>query len=247
VKVSKASIVRFSRQLHFEGFNDLKKTIQMEIKKELSPYEKIKFTTLDSASKEEQLKKLGNNELKNVETTLKKIKAREIFKVVKYLEEAKKIFISGFGMSTNLARMMEYSLLSVIEKPVFVLGGSVSDFALETNRMSKNDVLFLISFPVYSREINFVSGIAKKRSTPICLLTDSLTCPASKVASLIILCETASLLRINSYAAPLAVIHIITNMLILNSKEKAEQNVKKVMDIEKEGYKNLDVYLKSLI
>jgi DNA-binding MurR/RpiR family transcriptional regulator len=67
------------------------------------------------------------------------------------------------------------------------------------------------------------------------------------VASLIILCETASLLRINSYAAPLAVIHIITNMLILNSKEKAEQNVKKVMDIEKEGYKNLDVYLKSLI
>lgn len=246
VKVSKASIVRFSRQLHFTGFNDLKKAIQMEIRKELSPYEKIKFTTLDSASKEEQLKKLGNNEMKNVENTLKRVKAREIFRAVKHLEEAKKIFISGFGMSTNLARMMEYSLLSVIEKPVYVLGGSVSDFAIETNMMSERDVLFLISFPVYSREINFISGIAKTRSTPMCLLTDSLTCPASKLASLIILCETASLLRINSYAAPLAVIHIITNMLILNSKEKAEKNVKKVMDIEKEGYKNLDVFLKTL-
>ncbi|HRW35777.1 MAG TPA: MurR/RpiR family transcriptional regulator [Thermotogota bacterium] len=242
VDVSKASIVRFARQLDFEGFNEFKKVIQQEIRQELSPYEKIKFTTLDSATREDQFKRLANNELKNVESTIHKIKPKEIFKVVNKLEHAQKLFISGFGMSTNLARMMEYSLLSVTDKPVFVLSGSVSDFALETNRMTEHDVLFLITFPVYSREIKYVAAMAKQRSTPICLLTDSLTCPICKTASSIILCATDSLLRINSYAAPLAVIHIMTNLLILNNKEKAENNVKKVMEIEKEGNQNLDCF-----
>ena len=67
VDVSKASIVRFSRQLDFEGFNEFKKVIQQEIRQELSPYEKIKFTTLDSATREDQFKRLANNELKNVD------------------------------------------------------------------------------------------------------------------------------------------------------------------------------------
>lgn len=245
VGVSKASIVRFSRVLYFKGFNDLKKAIQKDIKKELSPYEKIKLTTLDSDTKKKQLQELGNNELMNVQVTLDKTNAREIIRAVKYVEEAKRIFISGFGMSTNLANIMEYSLFSVIDKPVHVLKGSVSDFASEANLMNDDDVLFMLTFPVYSKEANFIAGIANKRGTPICLLTDSLTCPVSKFASLIILCETSSLLRINSYVAPLTIIHIITNMLILERKGLAEQNVKSVMEMEEEGYKNLDVFLKS--
>jgi len=239
IGVSKASLVRFSRLVGFRGFNDFKKAVQKDIKKELSPYEKIEVTQLDQKTKERQMNELRKNELKNINTTLDQVTERELFGCAKMITDANRVFIAGFGLSSYLSHIFRYLIMGVIQKPVFVITGSISEFAPTLKLMEEGDAMVLLTFPEYSKETSYVAECAHETGLPVCLITDSLTCPVGKFASIILLCETGSLLRLNSYTSPMALMHIITNMLSLDKKETAKENVKRVSEIEKRGYQAL--------
>lgn len=239
-QVSKASIVRFARAIGFSGFDDFKKSIQAEMKKKLSPYDKIVMTDLDTHPWEQQFHKLAVNEIENLKRTLDKIEAKELIEWINEIIKAKSIFVSGFGATRSVANFLEYALNSFLDKPISVITGSISDFSPTLKHIKEGDMLILMTFPPYSKEIEFVAKYSKEHGAGLFLITNSAECPVYNAADSVLLCESNSLLLNNSYVGPIALLQVINNFLMLNRKAEGMEAMKKIWSVEEEGYKFID-------
>jgi DNA-binding MurR/RpiR family transcriptional regulator len=233
---SKATVVRFSRRLGFSGFNELKKAIQSELRRRLSPYEKIATTDLDRAPIENQLKLLAQNEINNLKNTLSGIE-EEIHKWVESIRLARNIYFGGFGATKHVVSLMRYTISVLQKKPTWLLTGSVSDFSFNIKLMDRADVLIVMTFPPYSKEIEYMVDYAGERKVRTLLVTDSIECPIYSRAYSVIVCENNSLLFGNSFVGPVAVAEMIGNFIILSEKQTGVEEMKKLFEVEERGYR----------
>jgi len=233
---SKATVVRFSRRLGFSGFNELKKAIQSELRRRLSPYEKIATTELDRAPIENQLKLLAQNEINNLKNTISGIE-EEIHKWVESIRLARNIYFGGFGATKHVVSLMQYTISVLQKKPTWLLTGSVSDFSFNIKLMDRADVLIVMTFPPYSKEIEYMVDFAGERKVRTLLVTDSIECPVYSKAYSVIVCENNSLLFGNSFVGPVAVAEMIGNFIILSEKQTGMEEMKKLFEVEERGYR----------
>lgn len=236
VNVSKASVVRFAQALGFQGFNEFKKAVQEELKKQLSPYSNILLNDLDILTKEKQLKKLVANEIINLKKTLDNIDVLAVTKIVEQMGKAGKIFVCGFGGSGPVAKKFVHSLRIISDKRIEFISGSLSDFSPTLSSLTKSDVVFILTLPAYSPEVFFLAEYVKKKKGILCLLTDSVKCPLYDVADVVFLCESNSLTLANSYVGIAAQHQIITNMYFLYCKKEGVRSVKAIRNMEYNGY-----------
>lgn len=241
---SKASVVRFSRRLGFSGFNELKKAIQSELRRRLSPYEKIATTDLDRAPIENQLKLLAQNEINNLKNTLSGIE-EEIHKWVESIRLARNIYFGGFGATKHVVSLMQYTISVLQKKPTWLLTGSVSDFSFNIKLMDSADVLIVMTFPPYSKEIEYMVDFAGERKVRTLLVTDSIECPIYSRAYSVIVCENNSLLFGNSFVGPVAVAEMIGNFIILSEKKTGMEEMRRLFEVEERGYKAISTEGKS--
>lgn len=234
---SKASVVRFSRRLGFSGFNELKKAIQRELRRRLSPYEKIATTELDMAPVENQLKLLRQNEINNLKNTLSGIREEELHKWVDTIRTARNIYFGGFGATRHVVSLMRYTISVLQRKPTWLLSGSVSDFSFKIKLMERNDALIVMTFPPYSKEVEYMIDFARERTARTLLVTDSIDCPVYSKAYSSILCENNSLLFGNSFVGPVAVAEMIGNFIILSEKKTGMEEMRRLFEVEERGYK----------
>ncbi len=237
---SKATVVRFSRRLGFSGFNELKKAIQSELRRRLSPYEKIATTDLDRAPIENQLKLLAQNEINNLKNTLSGIE-EEIHKWVESIRLARNIYFGGFGATKHVVSLMQYTISVLQKKPTWLLTGSVSDFSFNIKLMDSADVLIVMTFPPYSKEIEYMVDYADERKVRTLLVTDSIECPIYSRAYSVIVCENNSLLFGNSFVGPVAVAEMIGNFIILSEKQTGVEEMKKLFEVEERGYRAISM------
>jgi len=237
---SKATVVRFSRRLGFSGFNELKKAIQSELRRRLSPYEKIATTDLDRAPIENQLKLLAQNEINNLKNTLSGIE-EEIHKWVESIRLARNIYFGGFGATKHVVSLMQYTISVLQKKPTWLLTGSVSDFSFNIKLMDSADVLIVMTFPPYSKEIEYMVDYAGERKVRTLLVTDSIECPIYSRAYSVIVCENNSLLFGNSFVGPVAVAEMIGNFIILSEKQTGMEEMKKLFEVEERGYRAISM------
>lgn len=234
--VSKASIVRFAQALGFKGYNQFKKAIQEELKKQLSPYDKILFNDLDILSKEKQLKKLVANEVMNLNKTLGKLDVLSIMTIVEHMGKAGKIFVSGFGGNGPVAKKFIHSLRIITDKRIEQVTGSVSDFSPALSSLEKGDVVFILTLPTYSAENFHLAEYVKKKEGVLFLLTESPECPFYNLADAVLLCESNSLTLANSYVSITAVTQVITDMFFLYCKKEGIRSVKAIRNMEHKDY-----------
>ncbi len=242
--VSSASIVRFSRSLGYSGFDEFKRDIHSDIRQILSPGEKVALKELHTIPARNRLQKLFDNEVENLKTTLNHLDIHNIEYMAEGLLHASRIFVGGFGVSTHVMRIFEYSLMNILRKDVHVLAGSISDFNPLLFTARSDDVFCLLTLPPYSPEIVFVAESAKACGSSLYLFTDSACCPVYELADRVIRCRNNSLVSFNSYVGTVAVLQILTNLILLGDKDASVERIKrmnKMVETEKNGYKKLAV------
>lgn len=236
VGVSEASVVRFVQSLGFEGYIDFRHALEEDIKHKLGVADKIVLSDLDLLPDEKRLGRLSDNELENLKKTLDDLDRGSLRTMVDGVSKAGRLFLSGFGASTNMVRILEYGLLGLRWKEVVTLSGSISDFNARLCTFGPADALILITFPPYSREALHVAARVKKVGGALYLFTDSPRCPAYRDAAASIICANNSLLLTNSYVGLVAVLQIFTNMLALTNKKESAAGIREVVRGEREAY-----------
>jgi DNA-binding MurR/RpiR family transcriptional regulator len=239
IGVSNASIVRFAKGLGFSGYIEFRKVLMEEIKRRLEPEGKVALHDLDVLPQRKQLEKLATNEIRNLSKTLDDLDLAALMRMIEGVGRARRVFLSGFGVSRNMVRILEYALLGVIDKEIVGITGSISDYSPRLRSLGAEDAVFIVTFPPYSREAVQVAGFAKEAGAAVFLFTDSPRCPIYSMAETVITCENNSLLLTNSYVGLVAVVQIFINMLLLNDRTASASRAHDVIEVERKGYADL--------
>jgi len=236
IGVSNASMVRFSKALGLGGYQDFKREIQDEIRHRLTPCDQIALQELDTLSEEKRLQKLFINEVNNLRTTFDTIKVEDLQAAAKIVRDARKIFLSGFGATGHIVRVLEYTLLCSIEKEVRVVSGSVSDYSPILKAFGPDDVMFIMTFPPYSDEVRHVAKVVKDKGGTLILFTDSAACPIYSMADTVIRCSTNSLLLSNSYVGLISIINILIHEIVLSMADTSIASRTRTIAMMESGY-----------
>lgn len=236
IGVSNASLVRFAKSLGLDGYQSLKHEVQEEMRHRLSPYEKIALRELDTMPEEKRLQRLFQNEIANLHNTFENMRIEDLKTMSDNIRKARRIFVSGFGLTANIARIFEYSLMSSIPTDVAVITGSVSDYAPRLKTFTSGDTMFIMTFPPYSNEVRHVAKVAKERGGSLNLFTDSAACPIYSMADAVIRCDTNSLLLSNSYVGLVSSLNIIIHELFLSLKDEPIEVRSHTIAMQADGY-----------
>ena len=101
-KTSEATIVRFARALGFQGYPDLQKELQRDIKNELSPPKALRDSILKEHG-QDIYSKVFEIEYQNLKRTRESNSNKIIDQAVKEIIKAKRVGVTGFRSSHSVA------------------------------------------------------------------------------------------------------------------------------------------------
>ncbi len=236
IGVSTASVMRFSQSLGLDGYADLKRSIQDELKTLLKDRQTIPITELGPLPRDVQFKTLCDNELANLQRTLAEMDPASVSRIADLLVDGERIYTCAFGLGGYLMRMLGFSLACITKAQISHIGGSVIDYAPTLGRVAAGDVVIASDFPPYSAELTHVIKSARARKAETVLFTDSPRCPAYTYSGTVITCENNSLILANSYVGLVSALQVVVNLIFLSRRDETAGRVLEIMDTARSGY-----------
>ncbi|MEC9490160.1 MAG: MurR/RpiR family transcriptional regulator [Halanaerobiales bacterium] len=159
---SPASVVRFSKKIGYQGFQDFK----IALIKDLQEAEnKIQTRVYDDIAVddeiEEIMEKLAHDNIKVIKNTINLLSPAELKKAVKAVENANNVYIFGIGASGLVAKDLQYKLMR-IKKTVIYYSDTHAQLASAAN-IESEDLAIAISYSGESLEVYEALKTAKKR------------------------------------------------------------------------------------
>lgn len=228
--VSSATIVRFSKQLGFSGFNKLQKEIRKTIfRGELSYTGRIDRVSLGRAKEENIFLSSISNDKKYLDNILVDNSVRKFEEAVELLSKANKIYFHGVRSSSYVANLFYYFFKQLNPNTVN-LANSINLFE-EIVNICSSDLLISINFPRYAEEGIRVVNFAKRKKAKVILVTDSILAPNEEKADILFLFEYKSLSFFNSYIDVVVLINALLAGLIFKNKTKYHERLKSIDDL----------------
>ncbi|QIZ09262.1 MurR/RpiR family transcriptional regulator [Priestia megaterium] len=219
VDVSETTVIRLSYALGFNGFSEMLHYIQQQIvNKSLHPFS----TNSEIENKEEEhtslFTEILEKEILSQRQTNHQLNETELWKVVDVLIKADRIFILGMGASYAPAHWFSFQLHTLRDQ--VTLCPSTGEIYERLADLSDRSVLFIISFPRYSKETLHIAECAKKQGVPIICVTDRLLSPIGRIADYTLTTEEDSESAAHSITPAIILLDfIIAGMKVKNSDE----------------------------
>ncbi|TDO84604.1 RpiR family transcriptional regulator [Halanaerobium saccharolyticum] len=180
---SPASVVRFSKKIGYQGFQDFKIALIKDLQ-EVENEEKVKVyedIAVDDEI-EDIMEKLAHDNVKVINNTINLLSVRELKKAVKAIETAENIYIFGIGASGLVAKDLEYKLMR-IKKTVINYADTHAQLASAAN-IESTDLAIAISYSGESLEVYEALKTAKKRGAVTISITKYGENPLNKIANI---------------------------------------------------------------
>lgn len=167
--VSESSVVRFARQLGFEGYSELRRAMQQVIRSRLSVMEQ------ESGGAEELLQEAAAGETLSVRSILCQQNGRGIEAAVRAMTAANRIYIQGMGALAGLALHMSLCLSALGLSTFCVRNGA------ELHGLGEGDLYISISTALYGRRLSALR-YARDRGAATLLICDEELAAGNKLA-----------------------------------------------------------------
>jgi len=232
--VSTATVTRLARELNFEGFQEFKNHLKEEIRERLSPVEKFKLVK-ENLKGRRSLVRVAEQDIKNINKLLNSIDEDTFTKVIEEIENAKRVFTFGLGISSIFSRMFAY-LLNQVEKEAHSLDEGDAPVEEKITSIDKNDILVVSSFPPYSRYTLEIANLARDLGIKIIGITDNKFAPISNFSNLVLVVPSENILYTNSVSAFSVLINSIVTEIAWKKKDKLTETVQQKDRILKKFY-----------
>jgi DNA-binding MurR/RpiR family transcriptional regulator len=238
VDVSETTVIRLSYALGFNGFSEMLHYIQQQIvNKSLHP-----FSTSSKIEKKEEehtslFTEILEKEILSQRQTNHQLNETELWKVVDVLIKADRIFILGMGASYAPAHWFSFQLHTLRDQ--VTLCPSTGEIYERLADLSDRSVLFIISFPRYSKETLHIAECAKKQGVPIICVTDRLLSPIGRIADYTLTTEEDS----ESAAHSITPAIILLDFIIAGMKVKNPEQIQVRQQKLEELYSNYGVFV----
>ena len=193
--VSDATVIRFARELGYEGYGELQVAISQELK---ASNEKIGRHSLHDRyvmqfqrhnQQEDTLADALQIMQMNLETSIRQNSPEMYDRFAETILGAKKKAVIGFrggkGPATQFAR-----LLNLITRNTRAIVTEGQDEIASLTDLTEKDVALVLNFPRYFKVDVKTAEVLARNKVPILLVTDSMLSPFAKYTSDILLVET---------------------------------------------------------
>ena len=239
-EVNPSTVVRFFKNIGFDGFPHFQKTLQANLLKEINKLERQVNLRRPALAKLHQddlslptLLSL-NNDLKVLNHLNSTIEVDKIREFAKRLISARKRYLVAAKGSFGLGHLFSYGLSNVLPDTILLKD---SDGAIYDNIIDfkPDDILVAINGPRYtSRTVKTAQYIHKKKICPIISITDSEQSPLFPISELCLFYPNLT----TSYVRTLIGMHSIINCILV---EVVAENREKAIE-RLEGFEDLFEY-----
>jgi DNA-binding MurR/RpiR family transcriptional regulator len=223
-RVSTATISRFAREIGFANYGALRSALAETLHSAMQPVEKLRSTIerrKDSMSPGDESMEYAKA---NLVTTHNAQSQPVMDQVVQKIIRARTVYVLGFGMSSCLAAMLVLHLQPFCQHVVEVAGAGGTEIAAgHLANIGRGDVLVVMSFPRYARDVMRLAQFARNRKACVVSITDSPAAPMVELSDHVLYASVDHVVLPSSSVATIAVIEALVMSLMVSNKA----NVKK--------------------
>ena len=223
--VSDTSVIRFLRELGYDGYTDFKKSLNDKLIEQyhanLSPMQKFNQSKAQITT-ESIANEVFYNSINNLNNAYLSMDDKLLQSIADCLIASKSKYIAAFRGTSCCADYFWRKAIYFL--PGLILCDKAESETIEKMvDISRDDCLMLFSFPRYS-EISFtILELAKKRGAKIIVFTDRLTFPLAPYADYLVTVNVNGVSFTNSYFVPLCyaeALAVIISKKLENSTEE---------------------------
>ena len=238
LSVSRAQLVRVARMLGFDGYADLKNSLQERLLNQVIPStgDTIPEDNTDIALK------LCRLEHSNLDETYRNIAAsrENVRKFCSSARNSDAIYCMGWGISSLPAEWLYTRFAELGLKSVLMRRGSLS--LLEQARgIGENDMLIVCELPSYVIEVTEAASNIASRGTRVAVITDSPAAPVCQYANMHFYVSDNSPLFGSSLIGSMFAVHVLTSIL---AKDMGNEG-KRALEEQRDGLNDDRVYYPS--
>jgi DNA-binding MurR/RpiR family transcriptional regulator len=226
--VSQATIVRFCNVLGYDGYAHLVKEARQAIQSEIGSAGRFQIARRMRKKSDRHktgsiFERLLEQELGNMTNLAKSIKIADFNRCIDLMTEADQICIIGCMSSASIAHFFG-DILSRTFHRVDVLDGLTVRASSICQRLTEESLVFLISFPQYTRATEGLGNLAAEKGAHIVAITDNNNSPIVPLGSISFFIPVSIQSYIESYSAPMALISILVNAFNERNPEKTKDS-----------------------
>ncbi|MDE8559381.1 MurR/RpiR family transcriptional regulator [Pantoea vagans] len=221
--VQPSTLLRLAKKLGFAGWGDLKSVCIDEIGLGDGRYASKARTLKDKDT--HFYKSIFDSTKENVDRT-EKANMQSVNDAVTTLSQGNNVYVCGFRASFSMAYSLYY-VYRLFRKDVFLIDGYAGNLEIHTREFDKSDVVVLISFAPYSREIMMLYQAAKDTGCKIIAITDRQVSSFALNADIALYFSTQSPSFFPSLASGAVLIECLLAMLVAHDGDNAVHNIER--------------------
>ena len=239
VGVSESTVVRFASELGFDGYPELQRVLQEEMRTRLTAVQRIEVS-FDRFGQDEVFKSVLLHDIDRIRRTLEETNPADFSAAIDLIVKAKRIYIMGIRSSASLASFLGYYFKLMLPNVTVIETGSRSELYEQLMHMCSDDVIIGISFPRYSRQTVYAISYANDVGAKSVAITDSADSPIAEKADKALLAKSDMVSFADSLVAPLSLINALIMAVSIRKKELVARNFERLDRI----WEEYDVYEK---
>lgn len=216
IGVSDASVLRFSKTMGFNKFNDFKNYIALELS-ETSPDDRIVKNWDNFNSKNDIANKIVNADLENIKEFLLNVDFDQVNEAVEMIDEAKKIYFLGIGSSRAISQFMFWHVKRLGFNAECVNEGGLGLYEAFSH-IKKGDVVIIFTFPRFLNDEIKAVKLAKEKKAKIITITSNVFSEISFLSNIVFKISVENNGFFNSYIVPMELCNIILTALFEKNK-----------------------------
>lgn len=236
-EVSESTVVRFATQIGYAGYHEMQNAVRELLRTKLTSSQRIAVTN-EHLSNGDLLSVVLNADIEKIKYTLENTDRAVFAEAVNALLSARHIYVFGSRSSAMLSQFLSYNLELIFDNVKRVDLSSSAEAFEKLFSLGEGDVLFVSSFPRYSKTAINVARYARDKRATVIALSDSAVSPLAEFADILLTAQSDMASFADSLTAPLSII----NALLASVAREREAEITARFDKLERLWEEYDVY-----
>lgn len=214
--VSTATVVRFARELDFEGYTDMQKAARLRFHDREEEPEDLPQSSPEEDSSEYLLEKSFRQDIQNLKRTFQDLSREDLERACTLLKTSRRVYLVGMRISRSMATYA-YINWGMLRKGVHLIHNEGLDYAEELIEITSEDLIVAFWAPRYNRATYQMLSHAKRQKASVLLITNrefNLTMEEGDFDVILRCCMENSSYQ-SSFVAPVTLVNYLTRQLEL--------------------------------
>ncbi|WP_339228949.1 MurR/RpiR family transcriptional regulator [Oceanobacillus sp. FSL K6-2867] len=224
IGVSETTIIRFCKQLGYNGYKELQGEVQNILLQKSSLSDYVEDKKVGGGTKN-SIKRLMASDAEDIQKVMQRLSEENLSTAVTKLTNADRVFVAGVRSSHALASWFSYSLDLILGHTRMYNPGT-DDILLRLSELTERSVFVGFSFHRYAIDTINIAKHAKNGGAFVIGITDSSFSPITTYCDLVLSVQLSGKSTLDVAPAVMSLSNSIIASISLENDEKVKERVK---------------------